>query len=141
MKILKHIILHLLVLTFALFFISCRKAKTDEEMREMIVGTWKAKIRGANIPGGVSTYKIIEFSIDNKYISVQFRGYKNTWMSADTSGLNFAPEDVNSHTDSVTFSIENGYLTIQGKEIYEKREIKKLTNKKLQLDEATYKKI
>jgi hypothetical protein len=74
------------LVSFFLLFACSKKADNDEEIRKMIVGTWKTKTNGGTL-GGPSTYHIMEFAHDGKYRELKYRGFKDMWNSADTIGI------------------------------------------------------
>ena len=139
----------LFTLLFSILLGSCKKAETDEEMREMIIGTWKVKTENASPPKS-DTYQIIEFNEEMKYRWLEYYGTNRTWDSADGSGI--SDQDIITSSigwgDSIYYEINNGELIfsrIGSLPDYdpaqlgfssESLNIKKLTNSKLDLDEG-----
>jgi hypothetical protein len=85
-----------------LLFACSKKADNDEEIRKMIVGTWKTKTSGGTF---ASIYHIMEFTHDDKYRELKYRGHDHMWNSADTSGASIVFTWQLSFQDSVFYDI------------------------------------
>ena len=132
-----------------LTFTSCEKAKNEKEVKSMIVGTWKAKIKNRGFPFD-NTYIILEFTPDSRCQFIQWYGADSKFEAIDTSGLNHDDYTYVSTSDSLYYSIEgfniNFNITSDRTEeiilnasepfpfrFFIENSITKLTNKKLKL--------
>lgn len=93
-----------------------KKAETDEEMREMIVGKWVCKCgaKQTAILGGKNYYKIIEFSEDGKYryINDIASVNKKHIISADTADYRFPNySGFITFEDSVFYEVNDGEIS------------------------------
>jgi hypothetical protein len=140
MKQLTYILLFSLILLLSLP--SCRKkAKTDEEMREMIVGEWQLNKPIRNGLGSIIGYKIISFDNKNRFTWYAKGKYDDT--------LKKGVSDIVLLSDSLYYRIINGTIFFLDKheneimvQIYhneysEKCFIELLTLKKLQFSTET----
>jgi hypothetical protein len=91
--------------SFILLFACNKKADNDEEIRKMIVGTWKTKTSGPSTTFGPSAYHIMEFTQEGKYRELRYRGHYDKWNTADTSGASFEFNWQLSFQDSVFYEI------------------------------------
>jgi len=89
---------------------SCsRKADDDEEIKTMIVGTWKARVHNTTFR---DKYHIMEFTYDGRYRELTREGSGNDydgWNSADTTRYKGFDLYI-AFGDSVYYYIENSTI-------------------------------
>ena len=100
----------ILLFTILLLFSSCsRKADDDEEIKTMIVGTWKARVHNSMFS---DEYHIMEFTYDGRYRELTREGSGSDydgWNSADTTRYKGFDLYI-AFGDSVYYYIENSTI-------------------------------
>ena len=104
----------ILLFTILLLFLSCsRKADDDEEIKTMIVGTWKARVHNSMFR---DEYHLMEFTYDGRYRELTRGGSGSDydgWNSADTTRYKGGTSII-AFGDSVYYYIENSTIKFYG---------------------------
>ena len=94
-------------LSFVLLTACSQRADGDEEISKMIVGTWKTTLDKDILYG--NDYHIMEFTADNRYREIRFKGPRN-WSTADSTGIGGLEGVAITFEDSVYYEIENSVI-------------------------------
>ena len=126
---------YLILLTLFFILQGCtKKAETDEEMREMIIGTW----RGGYKTGGLrpDEYLIIEFKENNKY------NYAHVYEEGDTISDEYGDWAIDStyyiEDSRIIFDIESFYSDGISTKVGRNVDVLKLTDNKLIFRETEF---
>ena len=125
----------LLFITFPIVLTSCKKANSDTEILEKIVGEWESKLK----PEGEKEYiyQILRFEEDGKYNFARFNAAGDTILFSsygDSLKFYIYNSEINFRNTYYAYasSNDNGLNDTTG--IENETEVLKLTNKKLILD-------